>query len=367
MDSQVAENPLPFHRCARDPRVAGTADAMRTEPLTSVAFAKAAAVWLESRRPYIAQKTAHEYSLNIKTLSSYFGEMRLQEITPDQVRAYQKMRMTQCGPFAINHECCVLSQMRKRIGKPFHDYQPLPLPKEIRGRALTEPERKKLLDTAASDPNWLAACCFARISVNTTAGPKEVMTLRLKDVDLANRLFFVGPQGAKNIHRIRPIPLNDEALDALTIAMQRAKSLGACEPWHHVFPFRANKGKKHDPSRHQTTFKTAWNKLVAAAGIGRCRMYDLRHTAITDLLQDPETSDEQAEQLAGHIDAKTKKHYSHTQIEKLRAAVERLGPGKKSVTPSKAKTSNNVEKPAELSKAAEDLLVALAKLLKTGS
>jgi integrase len=339
---------------------------VRAEPLTAVPFSRAAEAWLDSRRPYLSAKTVHEYALNIKTLSAYFGEMRLQEITPDQVRAYQRMRMTQCGPFAINHECCVLNQMRKRIGKPFADYQPLPLPKEIRGRALSELERKKLLETAASDPNWLAACCFARISVNTTAGPKEVMTLRLKDVDLANRLFFVGPQGAKNIHRIRPIPLNDEAFEALRTALGRAKSLGAFEPQHHVFPFRTDQGKKHDPSRHQTTFKTAWNKLVAAAGIGRCRMYDLRHTAITDLLQDPETSDEQAEQLAGHIDAKTKKHYSHTQIENLRAAVERLGNKKK---PAQIKTNHRrAEENAEKSGlSAEDLILALAKLLKTGS
>ena len=339
---------------------------VRAEPLTAVPFSRAAEAWLDSRRPYLSAKTVHEYALNIKTLCAYFGEMRLQEITPDQVRAYQRMRMTQCGPFAINHECCVLNQMRKRIGKPFADYQPLPLPKEIRGRALTELERKKLLETAASDPNWLAACCFARISVNTTAGPKEVMTLRLKDVDLANRLFFVGPQGAKNIHRIRPIPLNDEAFDALSAALERAKSLGACEPWHHVFPFRTDKGKKHDPARHQTTFKTAWNKLVAAAGIGRCRMYDLRHTAITDLLQDPETSDEQAEQLAGHIDAKTKKHYSHTQIEKLRAAVERLGNNKKK--PAQVTNHRRAEENVEKSGlSAEELILALAKLLKTGS
>jgi hypothetical protein len=86
---------------------------------------------LDSRRPFISKKTTHEYGLNIRTLSVFFGEMRLEEITADQVRAYQKARMTQCGPFSINHECCVLSQMRKRIGKPFEDYQPLPLPKGI--------------------------------------------------------------------------------------------------------------------------------------------------------------------------------------------------------------------------------------------
>jgi len=294
------------------------------QPIASLLFRDAADAWLDSRRPFISKKTAHEYALNIKTLSAFFGEMRLQEITADQVRAYQKMRMTQCGPFSINHECCVLSQMRKRIGQPLEDYQPLPLPKEKRGRALRDEEKQKLFKVAASDPNWLACCCFARISANTTAGPKECMTLRLKDVDIERRIMYVQPEGAKNLHRVRVIPLNDEAFEAIELALARARSLGASKPEHYLFPFRTDKGKKHDPRRHQITFKTAWKKLTAAAEIGPLRQYDLRHTAITDLLQDAEVSDETAEALAGHIDPKTKKRYSHTHIEKMRQAVQGL-------------------------------------------
>jgi len=86
---------------------------MRTETLVRSAFGEAAKNWLESRRSYISPKTFHEYELNIKTLSAFFGEMRLPEITPDLIRAYQKMRLGQCGPFAINHECSVLQQMLK--------------------------------------------------------------------------------------------------------------------------------------------------------------------------------------------------------------------------------------------------------------
>jgi integrase len=338
-------------------------ESVRSESLTALAFRDAAEVWLNSRRPYISAKTAHEYALNIKTLSIVFGEMRLQEITPDQVRAYQKMRMTQCGPFAINHECCVLSQMRKRIGKPFEDYQPLPLPKEKRGRALRDDEKKHLFEVAASDPNWLACCCFARISANTTAGPKEVMTLRLKDVDLDLRVMRVQPEGAKNVHRIRTIPLNPEAFEAMQLAIKRAKSLGSHEPDHFIFPFRTNKGKKHDPRRHQTTFKTAWKKLTGAAGVGMLRMYDLRHTAITNLLQDPTVSDETAEALAGHIDPHTKKRYSHTHLDKMREAVEALN-GPRRRPPAKAKAPEPEENRADLSKAAEQLMGALAKLLQ---
>jgi integrase len=335
---------------------------VRTESLTSLIFRDAAEAWLNTRRPYLSQKTANEYALNIRTLSAFFGEMRLQEISADQVRAYQKARMTQCGPFAINHECCVLSQMRKRIGQPFEDYQPLPLPKEKRGRALRDDEKKRLFIVAASDPHWLACCCFARISANTTAGPKEVMTLRLKDIDVDQRVMRVQPEGAKNVHRIRTIPLNGEAFEAMDLALKRARSLGAIEADHYVFPFRTNKGKQHDPARHQTTFKTAWKKLTAAAGVGRLRMYDLRHTAITNLLQDPKLSDETAEALAGHIDPHTKKRYSHTRLDAMREAVDALN-GASRKQPTRAKPS----KGEDFNKAAQLLVQMLAKLLKTGA
>lgn len=336
---------------------------LRSVSLTSVAFREAAEVWLDSRRPYISAKTSHEYQLNIKTLSAFFGEMRLPEITPDQVRAYQKMRLTQCGPFAINHECCVLNQMRKRIGMPFDDYQPLPLPKEIRGRALRLDERERLLRAASSDQNWLAAYCFAMLSLNTTAGPKEVMTLRLKDIDIEQAILQIQPEGAKNIHRARPIPLNAEALAAVKLARDRAKTLGAHLPDHYLFPFRTDKGKKHDPRRHQTTFKTAWAKLTAAAGVGKLRMYDLRHTAITDLLSDPQVSPKTAQDIAGHIDARIQKRYSHIHVETLREAVMRIG--KKPAA--KTNPLPVEEKPAVKSKAAEELILALAKLLNQGA
>ncbi len=100
-------------------------------------------------------------------------------------------------------------------------YEPMPLPKETRGRALSPEERVKLFEAAQTSTNWQAAFLFAMLSINTTAGPKEIATLRLKDVDLDNRLIIVQPGGAKNVHRIRPIPLNEEAFKAAKLAVVR--------------------------------------------------------------------------------------------------------------------------------------------------
>jgi integrase len=291
-------------------------------------FSDACEAWLESRRPYISEKTRYEYELNIKTLSSFFGELRLQEIDGDLVRAYQRMRQQKCGAFSINHECGVLCQIRKRIGMPLADYQPLPLPKAERGRALSHEERERLFRIAKENPHWEAAYLFAVISVNTSAGPKETYTLRLKDVDLERGTIRIQPHGAKNIHRVRTIPLNDEALRAAARAVDRANELGSNLPEHYLFPFRIRGGNIHqalyDPNRHQTSFKTAWLALRECAQLPGFRMYDLRHHAITSLLENPNISEEVVEDIAGHVSRRMKKRYSHIRMEYKRAAVEAI-------------------------------------------
>ena len=134
-------------------------------------------------RPFLGARTQEDYRNYIKTLSGVFGEMQLSEITPDQIRAHQKMRLSRgAGASIINHECSVLQQMLKRIGRwaeIAHDYQQLSLPKESPHRALTEAEEDRLYRMGPQFPQWDVAYCAFVISINTTAGPGEIRHLRL--------------------------------------------------------------------------------------------------------------------------------------------------------------------------------------------
>jgi hypothetical protein len=150
------------------------------------------------------------------------------------------------------------------------------------------------------------------------------------DVDLERATIRVQPQGAKNQHRIRTIPLNADALDAVKEAWERAGGLGACLPEHYLFPFRL-KRDQWDPTRPQRSFKKAWAQITKAAGLTGLRMYDLRHDALTKLLEDPETSEETVEAIAGHISHKMKKRYSHIRIEARRDAVNGLAASRTAV------------------------------------
>jgi integrase len=341
-----------------------------TAALTTLPFTKACEAWLESRKPYLAEKTHHEYRLNIKTLSSFFGQFRLQEIDGDLLRAYQRARKLKCGAFAINHECGLVCLIRKRIGLPIDDYQPLPLPKEKTGRVPTDEERVRLLRIGSENPEWEAAYLFAKISANTTAGPKEVASLRLKDVFEDREEIVIPPHGAKNITRARPIPLNHEALDAIRQAMKRGKRLGSVEPQHFIFPRRTKRGNRHsgadhyDPTRPQTSFKSAWKSMTKAALLGNLQMYDLRRYAITAMLENSEISDETVQEIAGHRPgSRVTKRYSYIRSHARRAAVEALAPKKAAIKEKTQKKTAAIS--TEREQLVSDLSRLLAKLLKT--
>lgn len=300
---------------------------IQTAELAEMLLPEAGEVWLASRTPYISPKTFHEYELNLRTLGRAFGETKIREITADQIRAYQAMRTSQkCGPSGVNHECSVLQQMLKRIGKWQEiepQFQALPLPDHGPGRVLSPEERTRLFKVSARKEDWEAAFLFAVLSINTSAGPKEIYTLRLQDVEIENKnepFINVQPAGAKNTGRIRSIPLNDEAYKAAQLAVERADRLGSSAPEHYIFPFRIHRGL-FDPTRHERSFRGSWQKMTAAAQLPGLRMYDLRHHCITELLENPNNSEETVQAIAGHISRRMMQHYSHIRSAAKRSAV----------------------------------------------
>jgi len=116
----------------------------------------------------------------------------------------------------------------------------------------------------------------------------------------------------------KPLPL--PAFKAASLALERAKKLGSLAPDHYLFPFRIHRAL-YDPARHQTSFKSAWLKMTAAAELPGLRMYALRHHCITSLLEDPHVSEETVQAIAGHVSRKMMKRYSHIRWAAKRAAV----------------------------------------------
>jgi integrase len=118
----------------------------------------------------------------------------------------------------------------------------------------------------------------------------------------------------------------------------------------HVFPY-AEGGRKPDPTRPMSTWRTAWRRLTRVicpafrhlqdpgktcsndedkADISKMqsptaglRFHDLRHHAITELAESA-TSDQTIMAIAGHVSPKMLAHYSHVRLEAKRTALANL-------------------------------------------
>ena len=67
------------------------------------------------------------------------------------------------------------------------------------GRVMTLEEKARLLETAASKPDWQIAHCAAVLALNTTMRGCELRGLRWQDVDLFERTLTIRRQSTTSV------------------------------------------------------------------------------------------------------------------------------------------------------------------------
>ena len=85
----------------------------------------------------------------------------------------------------------------------------------------------------------------------------EIRNLRWQDVDLFSRIATIRRSMTAAGHRT--IPLNGDAMAAMSRLLERARALGSSDPEHYVFLTCEH---TTDPARPQKSWRTAWRKLV---------------------------------------------------------------------------------------------------------
>jgi integrase len=304
---------------------------MDRQELSLASFRSAADIWLADKKPFLGPRTLIDYMNYIKILSSFFADMPLNKITIGNIRAYQNQRKDEdgVGAVAINHEVGLLRQILTEAGlwkeiKPY--YHAVRGNDDERGVALSEEDLAKLFKTARKDTRWEVALHASILSAQSTAGPGEIKNLRLRDIDLTGVIPIIYIcKGTKNQYRVRTLPLNKAASVSVRFLMERAAEKGSVEPDHYLLPHRARvRGEGYDPTRHQGHWNKAWNRMRNAAGFPNLRQYDLRHTAITRLLENPHIPERVVVEIAGHVSNKMLTRYSHQRIEAKRVALAAL-------------------------------------------
>jgi integrase len=308
--------------------------------LGKLPFGQAAAIWLDSRKNINDghHSTRFMYEQYIKALKKFFGNATLETLADiGPIAAYQKERaagtipgLRPAGPSLVNHELNTLQQILTRAGlwnKVRDWYEPLKLKPSTRGSALTPEEKARIFRLAGERSRWLVAYCCILVSANTTADIGEILHLRLQDVETARRTFHIR-EAIKNRHRARTLPMNDDCLWAMTTLYNRALEKGSIYPHHYLVPARASAGATgYNPLKPMGSIRTAWEALRKAAGLEDKRLKDFRHTAITDLLSNPNIAERTVIELAGHVNNKMLDVYSHQRVSAKFSAVDALNSG----------------------------------------
>lgn len=289
-------------------------------------LSKAGDIYVAERKGRVAERTTQFENERLVQLSGYFESLPLNKITAERISSYQQARQEKDGVSGrtINMEVSVLGRM---LGKAKlwvqlkDDVKFYPETSHV-GRALTVEEKKRLFETATHNPRWMVAHCAAVLAVSTTCRGVELKNLRLKQVNLFDRIVRV--DRSKNESGRREIPLNDDAVAAFARLRERSEAFGAVEPDHFVFP--ACENNHIDPTKHQKSWVSAWRSLTKAAGLPGFRFHDLRHTAITELAESG-AADATLMAIAGHMTREMLEHYSHVRMQTKRTALDGISSG----------------------------------------
>ena len=265
------------------------------------------------------------------------------DITDAAMKDYQTARLKEkAAPKSINEETGfllrILGEQGDFLRAKLKRQKALKLSSRDRvARAFSQEEKAALL-AAAKARRSPAIYPALMLALHAGMRDAEIRGLQWARVDLAKGVLTVGDSKTE-AGQGRTIPMNSDIRAALVDhARWYLDKFGATEPQWYVFPF--GKPQPTDPTRGAVTFKTAWGKVKAAAGV-KGRWHDSRHTFITDLAESGEAADGTIEDLAGHVSKQMLKHYSHIRTQAKRRAVDSLvrpiqaDPGKVSVEPAK--------------------------------
>lgn len=264
------------------------------------------------------------------------GDMMAVDIADSVLLKYQTDRLSAgAAPKTVNEEVGFLLLRLLSVPQSGALRAQLKQQKKLRlkidktvGRAFTAEEKSALIASAKA-PNRRSKGINLATILAQHAGlrDKEIRTLQWARFDLEKRIVTVG-ETKTAAGTGRTIPMNDDLFSA---AIQYSKwyvgRFGGVRPDWYVFPFGGN--APQDPTRPQTTMKTAWRNTRSDSGV-KGRFHDNRHTFVTDLAESS-VGDQVIQDMAGHVSKEMLKHYSHIRTEAKRRAVEKLVAASESV------------------------------------
>lgn len=286
--------------------------------------------YLQEVTPTKRESTRISEHKKAQPLLKHLGKYSLAALSADVVAEYRDMRLAgdpdENGKLVprsnntVRLELALLSHLftvaikEWGIGLPFNPVAQIrrPAPGAGRNRRLTPAENKRLLTAvdAYSNPmfSWIV-----RIALETGMRLSEIGGLRLHQVDLEKRVVRLDI--TKNSSP-RTVPLTKAATAAFQAAIDNP-----IRPPETDLVFYGEPGR--DGVRRPYLFDKAWSDAKKAAGLTDFRFHDLRHEAVSRLVE-AGLSDQEVAAISGHKSMQMLKRYTHLRAEDLVGKLDNL-------------------------------------------
>lgn len=270
----------------------------------------------ERKRAKILRKHLGQYSLAALTpeLIAKFRDARLSGEPDSQGVIVPRSNNTVRLELALLGHLFTVALKEWGIGIPFNPVLNIrrPAPSKGRDRRLSKDEEQRLMEVVANHSNpmlfWIVT-----IALDTGMRSSEITTLQIDQVDLARRVVRL--RDTKNMSS-RTVPLSTSATAAFCAAIENPT-----RPKDTNLIFFGEPGR--DGKRRPYQFNPVWTRAKAIAGVSDFRFHDLRHEAISRLVEAGLT-DQEVASISGHKSMQMLKRYTHLRAEDLVTKLDKI-------------------------------------------
>jgi len=264
-------------------------------------------------------RTVAFYRTCLGNLDSAFGVKRLDEISPEAIRAYvEKRRLDGRAGRTVN---CDLATLRRVMSVAVKEGLLAQNPFASRRVEFCRESKKERVVTYTEEKKYLAvAAPFLRdaaiIMLEMGLRPSELLRIHSGDVSLWDSPATLRIPDSKTPSGQRDVPISGRALAVIRSRMEQAKG-------GYLFPFRMQDNHL-DWNRPMVELRKAHARALRAAGINPgFRIYDLRHTYGTRAAE-AGTDSLTLQRLMGHASLATTGRYVHLSKRHLAEAQRRI-------------------------------------------
>jgi len=268
----------------------------------------------------------HHHASVLRRLADAFGGHALSAVTPAMVAAYRDARLRVAAASTVRKEISVLSRIIDLASREW-GYAVAVNPCRVISRPVERNARDRRLQP--DEERYLIAACqphlalLVRLALATAARLGELISVRWPDVDRDRRVMIVrgvDNKGTKNGDPLRAIPLSTAALQVLDEAWaMRSPSDDRVMHW-----WRRSDSVTHTWRRAVDRARQAYLADCARDGVtpdpdflSDLHFHDLRHEAISRLVEAGALSVLEVAGVAGHKTLHMLKRYTHLRAEDL--------------------------------------------------